>query len=435
MTHENEVQTPLPPQHPLNACIFGASLDVGNRGVLALGASLAQLLAAVSPGIAISFHYGGRTAGIRHISTSGEEIRVAVHNYRMSPKGRLSEHIFVLLALALLHRLGFRGPAQRNPWLRAVLDADFIGDIRGGDSFSDIYGVDKFLIGTLPLLTVVLLRRPYALLPQTYGPFRYRVSRLFAKLVLQRAAKLLTRDHNSKSVVADLCGRTPDFCPDVAFTLTPGKPMELYVAPEGLNVCSEPALLGFNISGLLYMGGYNRRNMFGLRDDYRKTVCEVLDAILEKTNCTVLLVPHVFGSEQEEGACWSVRRLYESRYPGRIFAVTQPLNERELKWLISKTVFFVGSRMHACIAALSQFVPTLGLAYSDKFLGVFESAGVGDTIADLRAATTADVVAQALAAFGRRDEIRARLRAQIPSVQKAVMDTFVELASVSSPLV
>ena len=358
-------------------CVFGASLDVGNRGVLALGVSLAQLLAVTSPGVDIFFHYGNRSGGTKDLTGSRGRLSLTVRNCRMSWRSRPAEHILVILGLAFLYRLGWRAPARRNPWLRTLLDAQFVGEIRGGDSFSDIYGFRKFLIGSLPLLSAMVLGRPYVMLPQTYGPFRLSASRAIARFVLRRARTIFTRDRNCEALVRELCGRTPVFCPDVAFTLEPMKPQELRIAPAGLDLNGEELLVGVNVSGLLYMGGYTGRNMFGLRSDYRELVDRLILEILTSTQARILLVPHVFGSEQEEEACSAILTSFEPRYPGRLFAVTQPLSERELKWVIGKTSFFVGSRMHACIAALSQMIPTVGLAYSDKFLGVFESAGVG----------------------------------------------------------
>jgi polysaccharide pyruvyl transferase WcaK-like protein len=342
----------------------------------------------------------------------------------MSWRSRPAEHILVILSLALLYRLGWRSPARRNTWLRTLLDAELVGEIRGGDSFSDIYGFRKFLIGSLPLLSTVLLRRPYVMLPQTYGPFRLSASRAIARFLLQRATTIFTRDRNCEALVYELCGRTPIFCPDVAFTLEPIKPHDLRIMPAGLELEKETHLVGVNVSGLLYMGGYTGRNMFGLRSDYRELVDQLILRILTSTDAKILLVPHVFGSEQEEEACSAILASYEKRYPGRLFAVAQPLSERELKWVIGKTSFFVGSRMHACIAALSQFVPTVGLAYSDKFLGVFESAGVGEGIVDLRTSPTPEVVDQTLSAMRRRTELRAQLKSKIPAVREAILGTF-----------
>jgi colanic acid/amylovoran biosynthesis protein WcaK/AmsJ len=405
-------------------CVLGASLDVDNRGVLALGVSVAQLFAAASPGATLSYLYGNSTSGRKRVTGGGRDIDIAVRNCRASPRSAPDQHILVILAAAILYRIGIRRPARRNPWLRALLEAQIIGDIRGGDSFSDIYGFRKFFLGSLALLSVALLGRPYVMLPQTYGPFKLRSSRWLAAYFLRRASALFTRDRNCTDLVVSLCGRKPVFCPDVAFTLQPEQPKALSIAPAGLDFAAGDVVIGVNVSGLLYVGGYTGRNMFGLRDEYSTLIDRLVDGLLETTSAKILLVPHVFGSESEEEACDAILRSAGARHPGRVFRIANRLTEREVKWAIGRTDFFIGSRMHACIAALSQFVPAVGLAYSDKFLGVFESAGVGRAIVDLRRADANDVLRDTLAAFARRVEIRNELRQTIPAIQRQVVETF-----------
>jgi colanic acid/amylovoran biosynthesis protein len=404
-------------------CLLGASLDVDNRGVLALGVSLAKLVDRALPGVRVVFLYGNETGGSRRIAGGVADLDVTVENCRMSPRSAPGRHIAVILLLALLYRVGVRGPARRNAWLRSVLNSHLVGEIRGGDSFSDIYGVRGFLVGCLPLLTVVILGRPFVMLPQTYGPFRNRTSRAVAGFLLRRAEELLTRDRNCIPLVAQLSGRVPKFCPDVAFTLEPVEPSTLPLSPSA-RLPQDREIIGVNISGLLYMGGYTGRNMFGLFGEYKALVDELVERLLSSTSATVLLVPHVFGSEQEEAACAAILATAHKKYAGRVFAISGPLTEREVKWAIGRTNFFVGSRMHACIAALSQGIPAVGLAYSDKFLGVFESAGVGDAIVDLRTASNAQVIRMTLDRFARKSEFAAELASKIPPIKEEVEETF-----------
>ena len=67
-------------------------------------------------------------------------------------------------------------------------------------------------------------------------------------------------------------------------------------------------------------------------------------------------MPHVSG-EQEREACCVADAESGARHPGRVFMLSAPLDERETKWVIGRKDFFVGARMHACIAALSQGCP------------------------------------------------------------------------------
>jgi polysaccharide pyruvyl transferase WcaK-like protein len=80
--------------------------------------------------------------------------------------------------------------------------------------------------------------------------------------------------------------------------------------------------------------------------------------------------------------------------------------------------------MHACIAALSQEVPAVGLAYSDKFAGVFESAGVGAAVIDLRTCDAISAVEQTLQNFEHRAALTMLLRERIRAVRCDVADTF-----------
>jgi colanic acid/amylovoran biosynthesis protein len=407
-------------------CILGASLDVGNRGVLALAVSIASLIERVSPGAAIAYHYPHRTGGPKRLAAAESEngLEIDVFNCRMSPRSRLGEHVAVILLLAALFRMGVRVPARRNPWLRSLLEADFIGDITGGDSFSDIYGFRRFALGSLPLISAALLNRPFTMLPQTYGPFRRSVSRRLASFLLRRAANIYTRDRNCAQMVAELSGRVPQFSPDVAFALDPILPDELRIGPQQISLERNEPLIGVNISGLLFMGGYTGRNMFRLRSDYRLTIERLLHSLLESTNATILLIPHVFGSEREEEACATLFAETDAKFPGRIFVIESPLTERELKWVIGRMTLVVASRMHACIAALSQGVPAVGLAYSDKFLGVFDSVGMAGNIIDLRKSTDLEITTQTLQAWHDRLRLRTELQSHIETVKSDVVSAF-----------
>jgi colanic acid/amylovoran biosynthesis protein len=71
----------------------------------------------------------------------------------------------------------------------------------------------------------------------------------------------------------------------------------------------------------------------------------------------------------------------------------------EAKALIRSLSWFAGSRMHATIAGLSSGTPTVGLAYSLKFSGVFASAGCSQSSLDLRELSTEAAVEASMSLF------------------------------------
>ena len=426
---------PFGGDRPFRACILGAPLDMGNLGVRALASSLTGLILDARPGAQIRFLYGNRTGGGRILNVGGREVKVEAVNCRLSPRARLREHILWILLLAVLQRI-LPLPAlrrrirNRTPWLRALDEADFVGDVRGGDSFSDIYGLERFVTGSLPCVTAILMGKPLTLLPQTYGPFRSGIARVLARWIFRRAKGIAARDPESAELVRRMLGKSPQadrvrLCPEVAFSLPATMPRDAAIQPP-MTKAEGSFLVGLNVSGLLYMGGYTRRNMFGLRSDYRDLMRQLLAALLKRTAAHVLIVPHVLddSEENDRDACADFLESAPATGKDRVHVVTGRCDEGEIKGIVGTCEFFVGSRMHACVAALSQGIPAVALAYSSKFLGVFETVGMGDMVLDLRAQTAETLIAECLSRLARRADLATRLKERLPEIRGRISSCF-----------
>ena len=136
----------------------------------------------------------------------------------------------------------------------------------------------------------------------------------------------------------------------------------------------------------MYYGGYTRANMFGLKLDYRTFVKCLVEQLLSDKSNRILLVPHTFAAggrvESDPAACRELKQGLPPSLRDRVHLVTQEYDQHQIKGVIGMCDFFIGSRMHACIAALSQGIPTVGVAYSRKFAGVFEMVGAEDWVID-----------------------------------------------------
>ena len=266
-------------EEPYKLCLMGCSLGTQNMGVSALAASVVSLVLDTKPNTRISLLIGNRSDRPQEFVLRDRTLEVEVVNYRLSPRARLHEHLFWILTLACLVRILPAGRirdriVRSNRWLRTLHEAHLVSDIRGGDSFSDIYGLRRFFLGSLPAITAVLLGKRLVFLPQTYGPYRSRFTRIVARALLTHADQILSRDRQGSEVVSGLLGgqaaRQARFCPDVAFTLEAFEPKFVEIHPP-LPQDRAP-LIGVNVNGLMYSGGYTRDNMFGLRFDYRDFV-------------------------------------------------------------------------------------------------------------------------------------------------------------------
>lgn len=99
-------------------------------------------------------------------------------------------------------------------------------------------------------------------------------------------------------------------------------------------------------------------------------------------------------------------------------------DEGQLKYLIGRCEFFVGSRMHACIAALSQGIPAVGIAYSRKFAGVLRSIAAEELVADACSLSAEQILNAISDAYEQRARLKARLSSRMPQVRATVLDLF-----------
>ena len=215
----------------------------------------------------------------------------------------------------------------------------------------------------------------------------------------------------------------------MAFTLAaidPGDKLTNQVRDWLCEPRSHP-LVGLNVSGLIALDRHRSRS-FGFRASYVDSLLGFLGNLLSKHKGRLLLVPHVMSppgvAESDVEACFRLVEKLAPEFQARVAVTPTRLNEREVKWVISKLDWFCGTRMHSTIAALSSGVPTAALAYSDKTLGVFESCGVGDQVIDPRMLDTKAVIDRLLRSFEVRAVKKQVLSKTIPDVKLRAEEQF-----------
>lgn len=419
-----------PPGPPTDSapryCLFGAAGDTGNLGVSALGESTLQAIARREPeATTLVFDNGrGRRPGARGARTphlrDGAWLSRRIHR---------SESLWTM---EVSSRLGL--PPNRN--VEAIRRAHAVLDISGGDSFTDLYGRRRWQMVVLPKQMTLRIGTPLVLLPQTYGPFEDPARRRTAADLIAGASTAWTRDQRGIVALAELLGDR--FDPDrhregvdVAFALPATRPAALgpdetvpWLTEDG------SVSMGLNVSGLIANEASTARAQFGLTLDYRRTVRELAQRLLDGSTDRLVLVPHVRGNgpESDDRAC---RALADDLGdPRRVSILPSGLNASETKWCISQLDWFCGTRMHATIAALSSGVPAAALAYSIKTKGVFDSCGMADSVVDAREVGSDDAVELLLSSAMRRDSTRDSLRVDVAPVVRRASRQFDEILGV-----
>lgn len=420
--------------------LMGAALDTGNMGVSALASSMIKLILQVRPDADISLFIGNRSSEPQFLDAPGGRVQINVINYRMSPRAELKKHLLWIFFLACLQKIIPVKTVKEvliksNAILNQIYNSDFIGDIRGGDGFSDIYGVKGMMFGSMPSIIALLLGKKLFLLPQTYGPYKSYIAKKVARYILMRAACIISRDKEGFETVREITnaenrGINIQFCPDVAFVLDAARPGDIDIQPPLISETDLP-LIGLNVNGLLYNGGYTRDNMFGLKYDYKIFVHNLVKRLIRDTAAHVLLIPHTFAPnghvESDPDACRDIFGGVEDSYKSRVHMVIGEHDQFAIKGIIGLCDFFIGSRMHACIAALSQGIPTVGVAYSRKFAGVFESVGFGNMVSDARSVDMQTAIEDICMHFQNRAQLGKVLTTNVEAAKKQLVATFAKI--------
>ena len=276
-------------------------------------------------------------------------------------------------------------------WKR-IRRCDIILDIGAGDSFTDIYGMKRAATIIGAKIQTLLAGRPLILSPQTIGPFNKPWVRMIARIVMGRARAVVTRDALSTGFLDEMGYKgTRIEATDVALRLPYGPPP--YPATDRIRV-------GINVSGLLMSGGYSQDNQFGLTVDYPALIDDIAGYFLARENVELHFVGHVQSDTQPLEDDQRASEALAAKHAGTVLAPVFG-SPSEAKSYIAGLDYFMGARMHACIAAFSSGVPVLPMAYSRKFAGLFGTLGF-DELADLKAHDNDEVMARVRDGFENR---------------------------------
>ncbi|KRB37168.1 polysaccharide pyruvyl transferase family protein [Microbacterium sp. Root180] len=285
-----------------------------NLGVRVLGRGSADLLHAALPGARIEFmDFGARPDAL--------------------PWGRPRS----------LVRERFTGRAGMMEWLSQF---DLYWDTRSGDSFADIYGIQRHAKMSLVHEFAVQAGAKAVLAPQTIGPFRSTRGRLFAQRNLRRSTLVFARDPASARAAEGL-GRPADrLTTDLVFGIS-------QPTPSG----DHDVLM--NVSGLLWKTSDHVDH-----GSYRTAVRTIISRLLADGR-RVTLLPHVLDSHDADNDV-PVSHTLQDEYDGQI-GVHVPRDLDDARSVIAGAQLVIGARMHACLNALSTGTPAIAMAYSRKF--------------------------------------------------------------------
>lgn len=256
------------------------------------------------------------------------------------------------------------------------------------------------------------------------GPLEHPESHVFARLALACLESCSVRDEEARRTLAGLSTRAPELVPDPAFMLEatdPARALEV-LASAGVPCDGRPLLgvaarrwfhvrSGFVPHRVAWRLGRRRLPGAGAREILYDRLAAALDAAACELGAHVLFLPtYTVPHEADDAACEAVASRMKAA-DRSMLVLEDPCLYRAVA---GRLAVMLGIRMHPLILAAGMGTPVVGLAYNQKFFGVFDLLGETDVLpvqAVVERDVSADLARRLVAAAGRdRSALRERSR-------------------------
>ena len=206
------------------------------------------------------------------------------------------------------------------------------------------------------------------------------------------------------------------------------------IPEENVVKCCDPAFF-LNMQEVPFPDGFVSGNTVGINVSEMTikpetpyayaNVMAVIRHILDNTDMSVCLVPHVYSIEENRNDYPILKKIYDEVNDSRVSIVDKEYNCEQLKYIISNCRFFIGARTHSTIAAYSTEVPTLVIGYSVKSKGIaIDLFGTYDGyVIPYTELTEKNELLEAFKVIiEKEDEIRKRLKEFLPEYRKSLSE-------------
>lgn len=326
-----------------------------------------------------------------------------------------------------------------TPYMEEVLNSDlvidFSGDIWGENA--DFLGKNRFLVGLYKDRIAQLLGKKCAMIAGSPGPFNNDKNLLFAKEVFQNFDLVTNREAISREILKSYGFNLDNLkdlsCPAFLFE----QKNDLEISKIDTNFIEKDNIIGLVICGWNFLNGpfdlWPRDN-----SDYDFIVNPIIEFLKNHKEIIVCLLSHSNGFipgkkpfELIHGRDYPIMKQIESilidkGFGNQIFCLDGVYDAWTTKAIISNFKMLISGRVHAAVAGMSQYVPTVIIDYghepkAHKLKGFANEAGMLKLVAEPD--KKEDIISKIEFCWKGREELKQQLINNIPVVKnKAKMN-------------
>ena len=320
-------------------------------------------------------------------------------------------------AAALAYRGGLRlaCPAPWKALFAAYQQADVVIGVAGNQFYSTGRYGWPLPVSAFAVELAHLFGKPFYTMPQSIGPFKRGWEHAILRHIYGKARGLFFREPISVQL-AHHVGIPPEkihAAPDPAFDFPVASPQEAAPWISRYHLDQTAPKIGATL--IAPMG---RSLDAGEVARYYQAMAALFTHLIETFGAQIYLFNQVVGPSALEDDRAAARQVIAAMGEAarRVVWVDEILAPQLLKTCYGRMNFFIASRLHSGIFAMSQGVPALLIGYLTKTRGILSAVGLEDWVIDLGEIQAERLIAMASQAWLEREARSALLAERMPAM-------------------
>lgn len=247
------------------------------------------------------------------------------------------------------------------------------------------------------------------------GPFKSKLSQIFAKWVLNGCDLVIMRENDSKQLAIDVgCTHEIEVTGDAAFVNPVSDDARADVVAKDLGIDFSKATLGINVTK--YMDTWlNNNEKIKDKDLFLKMLASGINEAREKLNQNIQVV--VFCTHpMDESAATELAgyldglKVFNSKYLSH-----------DIQAIMKRCQLFIGMRFHSVVLASAVEVPIIGLIYMPKVRGYMRLLNCEDYSLELGKLSQNSLTETIIKAWNERAELKIRQKAVVDNLKSGAL--------------
>ena len=164
----------------------------------------------------------------------------------------------------------------------------------------------------------------------------------------------------------------------------------------------------------------NSKNPAEQMEKYINSIVDFMNQEIENNNIFVFVPQVIVGYADDTDIARKIKLKLKKTDGFKI--ITDDLSPVEIKTLISNFDYFIGTRMHSNIFAISMKIPTIAIAYEKKTNGIMHTANLDDYVIEIEEINKKILTEKTKMQISNDTEIKNELNFNVEKIRKEILE-------------